>query len=151
MANVSAGSVFLQNDGFTVLQHNAADLAILSEQVHGFTDKEKLLGKVHEKITLRSHAYKVQFVGAASNPQIISDKPLFTYNNYFIGNDPSKWASNCKIFQGITVKNIYPNIDVRYYSNNGQMKYDIIVHPGAKLSDLALKFDGVDKLEVKRF
>ena len=149
MANVSAGSVFLQNDGFTVLQHNAADLAILSEQVHGFTEKEKLFGKPPEKITLRSHAYKVQFVGASSSPQIISDKPLFTYNNYFIGNDPSKWASNCKIFQGVTVKNIYPNIDVRYYSNNGQMKYDIIVHPGAKLSDLALKFEGVDKLEVK--
>ncbi len=149
MANAPAGSVYLQSDGFTVLQHNAEDLAIFSEQVHGFTEKEKLLGKPAGKITLRSHAYKVSFVNAAANPQIISDKPLFTYNNYFIGNDPTKWASDCKIYQGVTVKNIYPNIDVRYYSNNGQMKYDIIAHPGARLADVALKFEGVDNLEVK--
>jgi gliding motility-associated-like protein len=150
MAKAPAGSVFLQTDGFTILQHNAADLEALSDQVHGHTEKEKLLGKqTSDKLTLRSHAYKVQFVNAAANPQIIADKPLYTYNNYFIGNDPSKWAANCKIYQGITVKNIYPNIDVRYYSNNGQMKYDLIVHPGANPADIALKFDGVDKLEVK--
>jgi hypothetical protein len=53
------------------------------------------------------------------------------------------------VYQGITVKNIYPNVDVRYYSNAGAVQYDLIVKPGADLSRIALKYDGADKLELK--
>jgi len=42
-----------------------------------------------------------------------------------------------------------PNVDVRYYTDNGFLKYDIIVKPGADISKIALKYNGVDKLEVK--
>ena len=35
------------------------------------------------------------------------------------------------IFQGVTYKNIYPGIDLRYYTDNGNLKYDLIIHPGA--------------------
>ena len=63
--------------------------------------------------------------------EIIPDKPLDTYNNYFIGNDSTKWARNCRIYQGVTYKNIYPGIDLRYYTDNGKLKYDLIIHPGA--------------------
>ena len=80
---------------------------------------------------------------------IIADKPIFTYNNYFTGTDPSKWAANCKIYQAVTIYNIYPNVDVRYYSDNGRIKYDIIVHPGGNVADIALRYDGVDELKIK--
>ena len=72
-----------------------------------------------------------------------------TYNNYFLGNDKSKWKGECKIYQAVTYKNMYPNIDVRYYTDAGTLKYDIIVRPGGNINDIALKYDGVDKLEVK--
>jgi gliding motility-associated-like protein len=81
--------------------------------------------------------------------EIIPDKPLPSYNNYFIGNDPSKWASNCRIYQGITYRNVYPKIDLRYYTNNGQLKYDIIAHPGADISQIALRYEGADQLSVR--
>ncbi|HYK56822.1 MAG TPA: SBBP repeat-containing protein, partial [Flavisolibacter sp.] len=86
-----------------------------------------------------------------SNPkaQIIADKPLVTYSNFFIGNDPSQWATNCKTYQGITIKDIYPNVDVRYYSDGGTVKYDLIVSPGGDVSNIALRYKGADKLEVK--
>ena len=29
------------------------------------------------------------------------------------------------------------------------MKYDLIVHPGGKVSDIALKYDGANKIEIK--
>ena len=38
----------------------------------------------------------------------------------------------------VTVKNVYPNVDVRYYTDNGTMKYDIIVKPGADISKIAI-------------
>lgn len=147
MGQVPNGAFFIQQDGYTVLQHNAEDMKKLQEVTHN-----RLYGikSLQEPIlSLRSHAYTVNFVGANSKSQLVSEKELFTYNNYFIGDDPSKWAVNCKIYQVVTVKNVYSNVDVRYYSDKGFMKYDLIVHPGGRVSDIALKYTGVDRLKIK--
>jgi gliding motility-associated-like protein len=148
------GAFFLQEKGFSVVQHNADELAFLQQSNHANVNyTKKTLAKVispeeDKGITVHSHAYNVQFVNA-SIPVISGDKPLASYNNYFLGNDPSKWKGNCSIYQAVTYKNIYPGIDVRYYTNEGQLKYDIVVNPGANLSSIAMKYDGVDGLEVK--
>jgi len=145
-SEVPAGSFFIRTGGFTVLQHNEQDLLKLQEMVkgHNFNSADN-----KAPFTLRSHAYKVDFAGASSNLEMVPDKPLEYYNNYFIGDDPSKWAGNCKIYKGITAKNVYPGIDVRYYTDKGSMKYDIIVKPGADLSKVVLRYTGADKLEIK--
>ena len=146
-SDVPAGAFFIRSGGFTVLQHNEQDLKAVLETIKGH--RHDNAAKKNSSYTLRSHAYAVDFVNAATNLEIVPDKPLEYYNNYFIGNDPSKWAGNCKIYQGITIKNIYPGIDVRYYTDKGQMKYDIIVKPGADLSKLTMRYSGADKVEVK--
>lgn len=140
-----AGSFFIRSSGFTVLQHNETDMTVIREQIH---NKGKA-GGPNEKLILRSHAYNVDFIGASSNVQVIPDKPVTTYNNYFIGNDPSKWATGCKIYQAVTVKNVYPDIDVRYYTGDGNIKYDIIAKPGSDLNKIALRYAGADNIEVK--
>src|SRR5436305_1124500 len=104
MTNAGNGAFFLRGNGFTVLQHNPADL---EKVIHTMSDPAGQ-GFPREKI-LHSHAYAVQFVGANENPEIIPDKQLPSVNNYFIGNDKSKWASDCKIYGGVTYKNVYPN------------------------------------------
>jgi gliding motility-associated-like protein len=146
-SDVPAGAFFIRSGGFTVVQHNAEDLRNIQQSIKGH--KKDNAANRNSPIALRSHAYTVDFVNASSNLEIVPDKPLEYYNNYFIGNDPSKWAGNCRIYQGITVKNMYPGIDVRYYTDKGQMKYDIIVKPGAELSRVALRYSGADKVEVK--
>lgn len=101
-------------------------------------------------VLIHSHAYTVSFIGANPDVTVIPDKPLPGYNNYFIGHDPSKWAGHCRVFQGVTYKNIYPNIDVRYYSDKGLLKYDIIVHPGGNADQIAMRYEGADKLSTKK-
>lgn len=154
MGKVDAGAFFVEKDGFKVLQHDTKDYAQLTEMIHGHLADLEGYSSANSKgkptgLTLKSHAYKVNFLGGNPNPEVVADKALPTYNNYFIGNDPSKWASNCKIYQGITVKNIYPNIDIRYYSGQGNVKYDLIVHPGGNPADIAMRYDGADGLEIK--
>ncbi|MBC7535164.1 MAG: PKD domain-containing protein [Ferruginibacter sp.] len=129
----NSGSFFLENGGFTVLLHNSADLAAVSELGHGD-------GK--QPVTLHSFSYKVKFLGASPFIKSIPEKPVSSYNNYFIGNDREKWAGDCKIYQAITYKDIYPNIDVRYYSDGGKLKYDFIVHPGGNVSSIAMQYSG---------
>lgn len=143
MGKVPAGAFMVEEDGFTVVQHNPEEWASFTEAVHGHKT-----GNKPAATTLHSHAYRVRFEGSNPSPRIIADKPLYTYNNYFIG-DPSQWATECKIYQGITIKDIYPNIDVRYYAGDGSVKYDLIVHPGGDPSKIALRYEGADGLQVK--
>ena len=139
LGQVQGGAFYVHEDGFTVLQHNAEDWRTMNElrHEHGSAAAATLRQK---DFVLRSHAYRMRFLNGKKGT-VVADKPVFTYNNYFIGDDPSKWAANCRIYQGVTIKDVYPNVDVRYYSGNGTVKYDLIVHPGANLSDIALKYD----------
>ncbi len=151
------GAFFLEEKGFTVVKENDEDMLRVAEYFHGHTHgdnkrdvKQAAAPPVHSEtdLTVRAHAYKVQFINAAT-PVATPDKPLDTYNNYFIGNDPAKWASNCKIYQAVTYHGMYPGVDVRYYTNSGRLKYDIILQAGADVSRIAMKYDGVDALSVK--
>ena len=99
---------------------------------------------------MHSHLYEVEFLNSSEDVEIKGDKALDTYNNYFIGNDSSKWRSNCKIYQAIVYKNIYPNIDLRYYTENDQLKYDLVVHPGGNPDNIVMKYKGADKLLVRK-
>ncbi len=146
--DVSNGTFFIRNGGFTVVQHNPADIAKTSRFKHGFNASGKPL-LPNESLIIRSHAWNVDFVGASESMNILAEKPIPTYNNYFIGDNPSKWAPECRIYQGITIQNVYPNVDVRYYTDRGSLKYDILVKPGGDVSKIALKYEGVDKLQVK--
>ncbi len=147
MSTAGNGAFFLQSSGFTVVQHDQKDLNLLMNKMH---QQKTLQQSVLNKNVLKSHAYNVEFVNANASPQIIPDKASSSINNYFIGNDKSKWASNCKIYGAVIYKEVYPGIDVRYYNDAaGRLKYDIIAKPGADISKIALRYKGVDNLKIK--
>lgn len=155
---MTTGSFLLQDNGYRVVLYNKEDLSRIGESVHAHGMKEagqketvanEEVPKPGEPQSLRGHAYEMRFLNANKNPQIIPDKPLDAYSNYFIGNDPTKWAANCQTYQALTYKNVYPNIDVRYYTANGVLKYDFIVHPGGNPASIAMYFDGAENLRVK--
>ena len=158
MSNAGDGSFFLQEKGFTISQYSPNDVENVKSQRHGMatqadnpkTGKANQADNQKAKVSkVRTHSYSVEFVNAQT-PQISPDKPIPTVNNYFIGNDRSKWASDCKIYMGVTYKNIYPGIDVRYYVDGGSnLKYDFIVHPGADVNKIAMKYSGANNIDIK--
>ena len=153
-ADIGNGSLFFQKKGIKVVLHNEQELGNMINSHAGVKPSDSA-GNTGVKrnfngrpSTLRSHAYSVNFLNMNEETEIIPDKPLDSYNNYFIGNDSTKWGRNCRIYQGITYKNIYPGIDLRYYTDNGKLKYDLIVHPGADPNQIAMQYEGVDGLSV---
>src|SRR6185312_6753046 len=156
------GELFLEKTGFTVLLYNGDDLAAMTALHHGvkggtgaYRGGPAATANVPAGVTgkpdmLRAHAYRVSFADASADVDIVPDKPLPGYNNYLIGPDTGKWGRNCKVFQGVTYRNIYPNIDVRYDTNNGRLKYDIIVHPGGDLNRVRMQYTGADKLNTHK-
>lgn len=168
----NTGSFFLQKNGFTVMQHNGDDLQKYFTRHHEVEDDP---GKRPDRpiptstaartststssttpVTeaaaqmIRTHAYRVQFAGANENCEIVPEKQVPTHTNYFLGNDPSKWASDVSTYGAIVYKDIYPNIDIRYYSDYGRLKYDLIVRPGGDVSKIVMKYEGAEKLTIKK-
>jgi hypothetical protein len=47
------------------------------------------------------------------------------------------------------VKNVYNGIDLRYYFDNGYLRYDFVVHPGADPSQIKFELDGEFKEYLK--
>jgi gliding motility-associated-like protein len=168
MSEVPAGEFYIHTNGFTVAQHNPDELMRLFKSYHNHGQDDPKhpktkTGKLDPNLpgnggqpgglpvyTVHSHAYRVSFAGASNNARMAPERPLPTYNNYFIGNDPSKWASNVNMYQAITIKNVYPNIDVRYYAENDFLKYDFIVHPGGDVNNILMKYEGADKLSIRK-
>lgn len=156
-AEFQTGAFFLEKNGFTVVMHHPEDLNAFSEYMHGHSVNTKAIGLAQrkspsnssDKILLRSHAYKVRLVGASASANQIPENSLPTYNNYFIGNDKSKWKSECKIFQSVTYKNVYPNIDMHYYSDGEKLKYDFIIHPGGDINKIVIEYLGLDSISIK--
>ncbi len=149
MSHAGDGSFFIQKNGYTITQFHPEDVQQITGKDQHITDLAKMKsGRNNDKV--RSHSYNVEFVGAAE-AMIIPEKPIETVNNYFIGNDQSKWAEGCKIYQAITYKNIYPNIDLRYYVDGGSnLKYDFIVRPGGDVARIAMKYSGTNTINVHK-
>lgn len=145
-ASFGSGSFFLEHQGFSALIHNPKDLNSIAASMHGSRDSSAIENK---KVILHSHFYSVKFLGSNNNNTLMPEKPMNSYNNYFIGNDKSKWAGGCKIYQQVTYKNIYEKIDVRYYASGQQLKYDFIINPNANATLIAMQINGAEKVEVK--
>jgi len=163
---LSLGAFFLTEQGYRVVQHHSGDYAYAMEQLTGhnlrhqdnkpFTRpmaavdnslNNELAGTVSDPV--RSHAYDMVFEGRSSQARFLPEKPMAGYSNFFLGSDSSRWRGGVKSYAVVVYQNVYPNIDVRYYSEEGYLKFDIIVHPGGRVEDIRMRYIGVDKLELK--
>ncbi len=134
-AELKGAVVFIERTGITYLLFDRDDM----EKTH------PAMGPVN----VHAHLYKVKFEGAQTPSQVDAFDKTETYYNYFIGNDPSKWASNVHGFGEVYCHDIYPGIDIKYYFSNGLMKYDFIVNAGADVSKIKLSYEGADALQMK--
>ncbi len=90
----------------------------------------------------------LQFVGA--NPDVTLE-PLDEQPgkiNYFLGNDPSRWIKGLKTYARVRYHNLYPGIDMVFYSHNGQLEYDFVVAAGADPNQIHLRIDGDNPAQV---
>ncbi|MFN5333733.1 MAG: PKD domain-containing protein [Bacteroidota bacterium] len=151
-ADIGGQAFFLTQDGYVVRMQNKEDLEYLAAYYHGHAHDSidnLTLAKRKTAPVLRSHAYRVRLIGANKNLRILKEKPTSGYENYYIGNDPSRWASGCRSYQSVTYKDIYPAIDLRYYLEGESLKYDFIIHPGGRVENIRLHYEGADKLALE--
>ncbi len=66
-------------------------------------------------------------------------------NNYFLGNDPSKWAPNCGNYERVTMYNVWSGIDIEWHGINGHVEFDFVVHQGIDPEQIGFRVEGLDE------
>lgn len=88
----------------------------------------------------------INWVNSNSVYQIKTDEVLNGFENFYNGNQP---VLNVRTFKGTTYKNIYNRIDLHYYDNAGDLKYDFIVAPFADYKKIKLEIEGAEAIELQ--
>ena len=99
------------------------------------------------KKEIDAHTYVAEFLNYS---QEVSTKLLDEskyYENYFLRNE-SEWATRVKSYKTLYHKNIYKDIDIKFYTLNDKLKYDIIIAPYAFSDQIKIKYTGVNNLEL---
>ncbi len=95
---------------------------------------------------LKGHGWRFHFLYGNATPVIESSGINPDFYNFWVG-DPAHHASKVRSFEQITYKNVYPDIDVKYYtSEDGYLENDIIIKPMADFSHLLFEIEGIDDL-----
>jgi gliding motility-associated-like protein len=120
----------LQNDSLFLHDHPNEEIAI-------------------EKIEV--YRVDVHWLGANTNLQPEKYKPKEGYTNYYNVSYAADGILEVKNYEEIILKNIYPGIDIRYYSIasqnlnerlKGAIEYDYIISPGSDYKQIQSKISG---------
>lgn len=120
----------------------------ISKVANDITSIQNELDSKADNYNITGHVVKMNFTGIINKAEITGKNKQDAYYNYFIGNEPDKWASNVSLFNEVIIKNMYEKIDVRLYFDQGQLRYDLIAAPYANLQQIQLSFDGQEKIST---
>ncbi|HYC78908.1 MAG TPA: hypothetical protein VEI02_14880 [Planctomycetota bacterium] len=84
------------------------------------------------------------FEGASPNVAVVGEGPLATRFNYFLGPDAAGWRTDVPTFASVRHKAVYPGIDVVLGDRDGRLEYDLVLKPGADLSQVRIRVDGAE-------
>ena len=133
--------------GYIYLDQNGLTIDMLEP---GFFDKlHDRFQSGDETYTGRGHVLKIALNGADLSKPHTAVEDIGTRQNYYIGNDPSHWASDVRSYAAVSYPDIYPNIDLVYHVDRGAVKYDYWVRPGGDPNDISTTITGGTRINVR--
>ncbi|GAB3571312.1 hypothetical protein GCM10027345_00440 [Hymenobacter daeguensis] len=137
-ADVPAGQLFLERGRLLVARYDARQV----DHLHHAGRPASRTARVN------AHAYAVNFVGANPDAAVSSANPTGAPTNYFLGNDPGRWATNVPSFADVRYRQLYPGTDLHLYSHGTSLEYDFELAAGADAGRIQLRYEGQQALTV---
>jgi hypothetical protein len=83
-------------------------------------------------------ALALRFLGANRHVAIRAERPEQGRVNYLLGTDPVKWLTGLRTYERVVYRNLWPGVDMFFYGENGRLKYEFLVRPGARVGEIRL-------------
>ncbi|QHW33770.1 hypothetical protein GZH47_25205 [Paenibacillus rhizovicinus] len=66
----------------------------------------------------------------------------------FSGSDPARHYSGLPLYKHVIYRELWPDIDMDFYGQEGRLKYDVHVRPGGRIEDILLHCEGANGLRL---
>ncbi|MBL4862803.1 MAG: gliding motility-associated C-terminal domain-containing protein [Crocinitomicaceae bacterium] len=140
--DLQMGEMYIEKDGFTYFLNDAV------QKMRHSHDGDLQHGDMEQHEEFDAHVIRSKFKGSSwSGVSEVLDSSTF-YNNYFIGNDKSKWKSNLYCYSRLSLVNFYDGIDLIMDGRNQGLKYSLVVEPGVDPNQIVMHYEGQDALFV---
>jgi hypothetical protein len=90
-------------------------------------------------LSLHGQPISMHIKGADPKAALVPENPIEGITNYYLG---SQAITNIPHYSSVRARNIRPGIDIVYHGNQRELEYDLVVHPGADMASLWLRFEG---------
>ncbi|MCX6271420.1 MAG: hypothetical protein NTU44_09425, partial [Bacteroidetes bacterium] len=97
-----------------------------------------------------AHAYRVRFEGADPHPEMTSSDRYPDYKNFYLGNDPSHWASKVYQYREVVYHSLYKGIDLQLAQQEQRLKYNFHIAAGADPGSIQLRYEGAGKVRLRK-
>ena len=95
-------------------------------------------------------ALALRFLGSKRNVAIRGERPKQGRVNYLLGNDPATWHTGLRTYERVVYRDLWPGVDLAFTGQNGKLKYEFLVRPGARVSEIRLAYRGPKRLSLDR-
>ncbi len=113
--------------------------------------KHPVLGKFGATLPqLEFMTVSAKFEGTNPNVKVLGASKQKQYYNFYKGRDRSKWKSHVPCFESIIYEDIYPGINLSYYSNGNKIEYDFMVSPTADPSQIRIAYQGAKSVQISK-
>lgn len=137
---LDAGYLFLEDQGLTYSFYDEQAL----DEIWNHRHEESRTAPV----TVPFHAVKMRILNA-EKADLNGKESLLTYHNYYLGKSSEKWRSKVPLHREVQYQNIYRGIDWRIFTQNGALKNEWIVHPGAEPEKIGMLYLGHDGMFIE--
>lgn len=147
-AELPGGYLFLEDEALTYLFYDPSSFPQHhgSEAHHG---NEKSHQHQTESDGVRGHVVKVKFLGANQQPRYATAKQRPEYYNFLRGKNPAKWGHHANAYEEVSYQDLYPNVDLKFYTTENDLKYEFIVKPNGNPTQIQLEYQGQDDVYLE--
>jgi hypothetical protein len=95
-------------------------------------------------------ALHLRFLGANPASAITGARRSAGTVNYLIGGNPANWHTKLPTYGEVVYRRLWPGIDLHVRGENGRLKYEFHLAPGADPARIRLRYRGQERLSLGR-
>ncbi len=119
-----------------------------------FVARQGRMAASFEKEAIQLHLAENQptvgltFEDASPRATLVGEDKRSGYYNFFIGNDPARWQTHVAAYGSLLYRELYAGVDVRVREDGDQLRYDLLLAPGADVTQIVIRAKGIDRLAI---
>lgn len=103
----------------------------------------------NNKIQPEQQSIKMKLLDSNPYSKAEGQDKLPRTSSYYVGNNPLKWKKDIENYAAVKYLDVYPGIDLLYYSKEERLEYDFAIDAGADPGTIKLEFEGIKNISFR--